>query len=514
MEGRASREPARFAEAPSEAEGEAEGSSRAGTPGAPPQEAAVQLTPEGFLRLDGSCVAPAPPILDAESRRFNRLDAVWLTIWLLFLAGLAVLPPRLEWHKQLILLAIGIVQLLETKLISLLPKRGVFYVVLLKILLATVLIAHTGEVGINSSYYPIYYLPVVTAALYCGPWLTLLWTLLASAAYCSYLYPAMQEYELTPEALGYLALRIMFFFLAAMVVNRFSQQSQHQTQSYRELAERLAETNRRLEQAQAEARRSERLAALGQLSAGLAHEIRNPLGVIKGSAEMLTQKLQASDELARELAGYISTEVNRLGALVTEFLDFARPLHAEPHPANLIALLDRVLQIVADRFNGKQFAGKQETGKPVRVERHYASGLPPVPLDESLCEQAFLNLVQNAYEAMQDDDHGGTLRVSVQPATQYDREGVELRLADTGPGVPDELREEIFNPFVTTKKTGVGLGLSIVSKIVDGHHGSIHVENVPGGGAVFTLFFPLEEAMRTANSERRTANDQRPTTND
>jgi nitrogen-specific signal transduction histidine kinase len=257
---------------------------------------------------------------------------------------------------------------------------------------------------------------------------------------------------------------------------------------YRELAERLAETNRRLEHAQAEARRSERLAALGQLSAGLAHEIRNPLGVIKGSAEMLTQKLQTSDELARELAGYISTEVNRLSALVTEFLDFARPLHAEPHPANLTALLDRVLQIVADRF-----AGKPATSKPVRVERHYASGLPLVPLDESLCEQAFLNLVQNAYEAMQDEDDGGTLRVEVQLITQNGREGVELRLADTGPGVPEELREEIFNPFVTTKKTGVGLGLSIVSKIVDGHHGSIHVENAAEGGAVFTLFFPLEE---------------------
>jgi len=443
-------------------------------------------------------VASAPPILDPESRRFNRLDAVWLVIWLLFLAGLAALPPLLEWHKQLILLAIGVVQLLETRLISHFPKRGVFYVILLKILLATLLLDHTAEVGINSSYYPIYYLPVVTAALYCGTWLTLLWTLFASAAYCSYLYPAMLEYELTPEAFGYLALRIMFFFLAAMVVNRFAQQSKHQTQLYRELAERLAETNRRLEQAQAEARRSERLAALGQLSAGLAHEIRNPLGVIKGSAEMLTQKLQASDELARELAGYISTEVKRLSALVTEFLDFARPLHAEPHPANLIALLDRVLQIVAGRF----------PSKPVRVERHYASGLPPVPLDESLCEQAFLNLVQNAYEAMQDKDkdHGGTLRVEVQPTTQNDREGVELRLTDTGPGVPDELREEIFNPFVTTKKTGVGLGLSIVSKIVDGHHGSIHVENAPGSGAVFTLFFPLEETVEPqATAELRSA---------
>ena len=84
-------------------------------------------------------------------------------------------------------------------------------------------------------------------------------------------------------------------------------------------------------------------------------------------------------------------------------------------------------------------------------------------------------------------------------ATQNDREGVELRLADTGSGVPEELREEIFNPFVTTKKTGVGLGLSIVSKIVDGHHGSIHVENAPAGGAVFTLFFPLEEVRAAGN---------------
>ncbi len=423
-------------------------------------------------------MAFAPSISDPESRRYSRLDAIWLTIWLVFLGGLAVLPPQLEWHKQLILLALGIVQVLEAKIISSFPQRGVSYVILLKISLATLLLDHTAEVGINSSYWPIYFVPVVTAALYCGPWATLLWTLFASTAYCSYLYPAMQEYELTPEAFGYLGLRVMFFFLAAMIVNRFSQQSRHQTSLYRELAERLAETNRRLEQAQAEARRSERLAALGQLSAGLAHEIRNPLGVIKGSAEMLSQKLAASDELPRELAGYITTEVNRLSALVTEFLDFARPLHAQREPAEITKLLDRTLGIVADRWKGK----------PVRVERTYADLLPAVPLDESLCEQAFLNLVQNAYEAMEED--GGTLRVEARTATREGREGVEVVLRDTGPGVPKKLIEEIFNPFVTTKKTGVGLGLSIVSKIVDGHKGFIRVENGAQGGAVFTLFFP------------------------
>lgn len=439
------------------------------------------MTAKGYLGLDGGSVESAPPIFDPESRRHSRLDAIWLTIWLVFLGGLAALPPRLEWHKQVILLAIGVVQVLEAKIIARVPRRGVFYVILLKIVLATLLLDHTEEIGINSSYWPIYFVPVVTAAMYCGPWATLLWTLFTSAAYCSYLYPAMQEYELTPEAFEYLGLRIMFFFLAAMVVNRFSQQSRHQTELYRELAERLAETNRRLEQAQAEARRSERLAALGQLSAGLAHEIRNPLGVIKGSAEMLSQKLEASEALPRELAGYITTEVNRLSALVTEFLDFARPLHAQCEPGEIVKVLDRTLDIVATRWKGK----------PVRVERNYADLLPLVPLDESLCEQAFLNLVQNAYEAM--EESGGTLRAEVRTATREGREGVEVLLNDTGPGVPENLLEEIFNPFVTTKKTGVGLGLSIVSKIVDGHHGFIHVENGPQGGAVFELFFPLDD---------------------
>jgi len=422
-------------------------------------------------------VAPQPSIPEAGPRRFSWLD----TLWLLFLVGLAVLPPRGEWHKQVILVAIGIVQLLEGWLIGRLPGRGPFYVVVLKILLATLLIDHTSDVGINSSYYPIYYLPIVTAALYFGPWITLLWTLVASATYCSYLYPALQDYDLTASGYAELALRIMFFFMAAMLVNRFAQDSRRQTRLYQELAEQLAETNRQLKQAQAEARRSERLAALGQLSAGLAHEIRNPLGVIKGSAEMLTQKLQGADELARELAGYISTEVNRLSALVTQFLNFARPLHVDPHPADITALLDRVLKNVSEHWKGK----------PVQIERDYASDLPLVPLDESLCEQAFINLVQNAHEAM--EERGGTLRAEVARAVQNDIDGVLVRLSDDGSGVPDAIREEIFNPFVTTKKTGVGLGLSLVSQIVDGHHGTIRVESGPQGGASFTVFFPLEE---------------------
>ncbi len=423
---------------------------------------------------------------EAKRPKINWMDVLWL----MFLAGLALLPPVREPHKQLILLAFGLIQIGEGWLLGRVPRRGAVYVVLIKIALATLLIDHTGELSINSSYWPIYFLPVVTAAEYFGPWATLLWTALASAAYCSYLYPALLVYEIPAESYALLAIRVLFFFLAAMVVNRFAVENRRQTLRYQELAETLAETNRRLEQAQAEARRSERLAALGQLSAGLAHEIRNPLGVIKGSAEMLSQKLGESNPLAAELAGYISSETNRLSALVTRFLDFARPLHADLEPRNITAVLDRALENVARLWSGGA----------VRVEKEYEPDLPLVPLDESLCEQAFVNLVQNAYDAM--GSGGGLLCLKVRKSQTGGHdggniEGVEVRIEDSGPGIAPELREQMFNPFVTTKRSGVGLGLSIVSKIIDGHHGSIRIESAKeqpddghGTGACFVMFFP------------------------
>ncbi len=445
----------------------------------------------GDLVWAGPAMSGEPEIPFAKSEP-KRASINWMDIlWLLFLAGLAALPPIAEIHKQLTLLAIGIVQFSEGWLLARAPRRGASYIVLLKIALATLLIDHTGEIGINSSYYPIFYVPIVTAAEYFSPWLTLCWTALASAAYCSYLYPALQEYEITADSYSQLAIRILFFFLAAMVVNRFVVENRRQITRYQELAATLAETNRRLEQAQEEARRSERLAALGQMSAGLAHEIRNPLGVIKGSAEMLQQKLGDSNPLSAELAGYISTETNRLSALVTRFLDFARPLHAELAPQEITAVLDRALHAVS-------LTRKPEDGE-VRVERNYQPGLPPIPLDESLCEHAFVNLIQNAYDAM--GRSGGTLRVSVARSPAANHHGVEVRIEDTGPGIPEELREQIFNPFVTTKKTGVGLGLSIVSRIIDGHHGTIRVESGSAGsehaGACFIIFFPGDENVAT-----------------
>jgi nitrogen-specific signal transduction histidine kinase len=411
----------------------------------------------------------------------QRPKLTWMDLlWLLFLAGIAALPPVSEIHKQAILLAMGILQISEGWLIARLPERGRYYVVILKILLATILLDHTGELGINSSYYPIFYLPVVTAAMYFGPWGMLFWTLVSSAAYCSFLYPALQEYALAPSGIAELTIRNLFFFLAGIIVNRFATENRRTTLRYQMLAEQLAETNRRLERAEAEARRSERLAALGRLSAGLAHEIRNPLGVIKGSAEMLSRKLKSSDPLAAELSGYISSEVNRLSSLISRFLDFARPLQLERRARALPEILDRAIRIVD--------AGWQ--GPPVTIKRDFQSTAPPVSLDEDFAEQVFVNLIQNAYEAMSDQG-GGMLSISTTSAARNGAPGVEVQIADSGPGIPAYLRDQIFNPFVTTKKTGVGLGLSIVAKIVDEHRGSIQLT---GGdrGASFSVFFPVD----------------------
>ena len=401
---------------------------------------------------------------------------------MIFLGALAALPPFFEVHKELALLAIGAFQIFEQRLLkSVNPARARAYSVLLKILLATLLVGHTGGIPINSSYYLIYYLPVVSAAMTYGLWGTLLWTGLVSAAYCSYLIPALEEYELTASGAAELTIRNLFFFLAALVVNRVVTEHRRQTSRYQNLAETLAETNRRLEQAQAEARRSERLAALGQLSAGLAHEIRNPLGVIKGSAETLNRKLKSDDPLIGELTGFISTEVSRLNALVSRFLDFARPLQLQIHPEEILPILDQALKAVHDRWPEAQ----------IEVEREYASKLPKALVDAELCEQVFINLILNAYEAMAER---GKVKVAARAVNSDSHRGIEVQISDSGPGVPIELREQIFNPFFTTKKNGVGLGLSLVAKIVDDHKGWLRVEDQPDSGACFRIFLPADES--------------------
>jgi two-component system, NtrC family, sensor histidine kinase HydH len=404
----------------------------------------------------------------------------------LFLAGLALLPPIHETHKQIILLVLGVFQLVEKPLIRGSGNRaGPILAVLVKLALASVLINHTRDIApIQSSYWPVFFVPAITAAIYFSPLGTLLWTALTSAAYCAYLIPALKQFELGWQGISELLLRNLFLFLVAMTVNRFVMDYRVQVRRYQSLSQSLAEANRSLRQAQEEARRAERLAALGQLSAGLAHEIRNPLGVIKGSAEILSQKLTGADELAKELSGYIYTEVNRLSALVGRFLDFARPSQLNIKPEDVPVLLEKCIKTVAE----------QGATAKTKIVRDYASSLPRALIDAELCEQAFTNLLLNACEAM---GEGGQLTIRVAPAKSSGEAArqIAVEIADSGPGVPAEMKEQIFNPFFTTKKSGVGLGLAIVSKIVDSHGGAVKLVSAPGEGACFRVTLPAESAQ-------------------
>lgn len=416
---------------------------------------------------------------------FTWIDVVWL----LFILALVFLPPIREYHKQVILFAIAVLQLFEGRLISQFPKWGKVSSVLIKTALAALLLEHTAEPGeppVNSIYWPIYFLPVVTAGIYFGPIATLLWTALSSLTYIAYLLQAyfVYGYDISPQnGTNILAIHILFFFMAAMLVNRFAMENRRQAAVQKALSDALEDTNRQLRRAEAEARRSERLAALGQLSAGLAHEIRNPLGVIKGSAEMLAQKLQQAQPLAAELAGYISSEVNRLNDLVARFLDFARPLHLDLTPHQITEIIDHAAESVL----------AQMPDAHVNIERHYASGLPPILADERFCESVFSNLITNAFQAM---NGSGIVRLSAATQSSNGSSGVLVTVEDTGPGVSAEMREQIFNPFITSKKDGVGLGLSIVAKIVDEHRGWIRLDPDSAKGARFRVFLPSEPSSQ------------------
>jgi two-component system, NtrC family, sensor histidine kinase HydH len=412
----------------------------------------------------------------ADRRRtpITRTDVMWL----LFVFLLAILPPLNEWHKELILAGIALFQIFEGRILGRLSAgRRNFLSILVKMALSTLLVWHSGMVF--SSYYPIYYLPVISAAMLYGVVGTLLWTLLACASYSAFLIPALQRYYFTAANGAELSMRLLFFFIVGIIVNRFVIESREQARRREQLAVTLLETNRQLEQAQADARRSERLAALGQLSAGLAHEIRNPLGVIRGSAEMLNQKLHSADPITSELAGYISNEVERLNRLVARFLDFARPLQPKVEKQPLKPIVDLALKSVQE----------QQPAANVQVEWQESSNLPAVLVDSELIERVFTNLFSNAYEAMPE---GGTLQVTMKPAVSDGRGGVEVEISDTGSGVPVDEQEHIFNPFFTTKKSGLGLGLSMVSRIVDDHRGRIRLESHPGKGACFRVFLPGE----------------------
>ena len=270
----------------------------------------------------------------------------------------------------------------------------------------------------------------------------------------------------------------------------------------------------RVRRMQQELRRHERLATLGQLSAGVAHEIRNPLAGIGTSAQVLLRRFEPRDERAR-FVQVILEEVGRLDRIVTSLLQYARPRAPELKRSALAGCIDRVLELTSDAMSR---AG-------VSVERDVAARLGDLYIDPDLVTQVVLNVTLNAVQAM---EGGGTLRYEVRRVRRWpaargagrrsddrkrrdarrggrDRSRIEyqqLRISDTGPGIPRGVLSKLFDPFFTTRPNGTGLGLSISQTIMQEHGGSIEIASREGRGTTVLLNFPVEKR----HGERRDGN--------
>lgn len=248
---------------------------------------------------------------------------------------------------------------------------------------------------------------------------------------------------------------------------------------FNEMTQRLKEHKALEERYQ----RSERMAALGELGARLAHEIRNPLHSISLIIDHIRDRFAPVEDVStRKFEHYITnikTELKRLNKLVSDFLQVSRPSHPEMHSIQLKAFLSQI----------QQFLEPEAEKHGIQFDIDVSPAELSVPGDEDLLKTACLNIALNAIQAMEE---GGHLQIDARTHVnlQGQEKGCKIVFADTGPGIPLEDRQKIFEPYFTTKKQGTGLGLAIVNRVIEDHHGTITVESQEGKGTTITLILP------------------------
>ena len=327
----------------------------------------------------------------------------------------------------------------------------------------------TGHFWLHEFFQRAYYVPVILAALWFGWRGGIVAATLSGVLYAPHI---LMSWQLHPEYSAAQYVEIGMFFVIGGLTGILSDHERMQRKRVEETAQKLSDVNAQLQSSFEQLRRADRLSALGELSAGLAHEIRNPLGALEGAVQIL-QRPELPAETRHEFAEMAGKEVGRLKDLLTSFLDFARPQPPEKTLIEPALLLESVVRLAA------------ETAKMANVHILVdAQETAPIAVDAEQIKQVLLNLVLNAVQAMPE---GGQV---VLRARQEDG-SVLLEIADQGSGIPSEDLERIFDPFFTTRADGTGLGLSIAYQIVHGHGGQISVRNNRDRGATFTVILPL-----------------------
>jgi len=244
---------------------------------------------------------------------------------------------------------------------------------------------------------------------------------------------------------------------------------------------RLRDVVRELTDAQKRLIEQEKFRSLGEMTANIAHEIKNPLVIIGGFTKRLAKKMHQEGP-EKKYIGIILKEVTRLETILNELLNYVREGSSVTETCNMNDFLDEILYLLSADVSWEQ----------VEITRDFDGALPMIPCDSQQLKQVFINVLMNSYEAM----HGkGKIVIKTMRTTFNNRPFVSVSITDTGGGIDPEIIDNVFNPFFTTKETGTGLGLAISNKIVLYHHGHIDVENTVGKGVTFIVYLPLKNDM-------------------
>ena len=311
----------------------------------------------------------------------------------------------------------------------------------------------------------LYYLPIIYAAIYFGWRGGLVASTASAVCYIPHILHAwhhMLDYAMNQYA------EIIVFFLVGTVTGVLADRGMRQRRE-------LAALNRELQDSVEQIKRADRLSAIGQLSASLAHEIRNPLASIDGATNLIESEHTPRETRIASLA-IIRKEVQRLNRLLTNLLDFARPRKPEFQAVHADRLIDAIIAL----------AGHSAQQKGIVIRKDVPTGVPAFECDQEQMKQVLLNLAINAVQAMTESGE------IVLAARQHET-SVVVSVRDQGPGINDEDLDKIFNPFYTTKDAGTGLGLSVVYQIVNQHGGVVAADRNPEGGMTFSVAIPLSQ---------------------
>ncbi len=335
--------------------------------------------------------------------------------------------------------------------------------------------------GLHEIYRRLYYVPIILSAFWFGLKGGIFCAVIVSFFYLPHVIFQWGGNFLTDDLPR--TLEIVLYYIIGFVTGFLSQRQMNSARrlkkTIKELDEsydKLKQQTRKLVQTEEQLRCADRLSALGKLSAGIAHEVRNPLASIKGTAEIFSDKFKPGDK-EYEFAKILIKEVNRLDKVVAEFLDFARPKPPELMLTNINDIIQSVLKLTEHQISRSK----------INLNIQFAEDLPSLNIDPEQMKQVFLNLVINAVQAM---PYGGVLKIG----SYQEESDIVCDFSDTGMGISKEQQENLFTPFFTSKENGTGLGLAIAYKIVENHKGKIKFTTQENQGTTFTIRLPIENA--------------------